>query len=170
MVSTASTVTLFWTPDTSRLLQWPVITTVSLAQAKQLCRVDELADDRKSTIWGSLEVEPERPSRDCRSSSVREILDAGVLADALPVTATVSMSYNLTCWIPQERHGRLGRMLVALGGVPMGAVVTTGGDSSGLVVGLADPDPGDVDVAGTAVVLEVCRRGWLHLQLPALWL
>ena len=28
MVLTASTVTAFWTPDTSRLLQWPVITTV----------------------------------------------------------------------------------------------------------------------------------------------
>ena len=28
MLSTASTVTLFWTPDTDRLAQWPVITTV----------------------------------------------------------------------------------------------------------------------------------------------
>lgn len=28
MLSTASTVTLFWTPETERLAQWPVITTV----------------------------------------------------------------------------------------------------------------------------------------------
>ena len=28
MVSTASTVIEFWTPDTVRLAQWPVITTV----------------------------------------------------------------------------------------------------------------------------------------------
>ena len=53
-----------------------------------------LSDNALRTIWGSLEVDPERPSRDCRSSSVREILDAGVLADALPVIATQSLSYN----------------------------------------------------------------------------
>ena len=28
MLSTASTVTAFWTPETLRLVQWPVITTV----------------------------------------------------------------------------------------------------------------------------------------------
>lgn len=38
---------------------WPVIAAVSFALEKQLCHVVGLADDRKSTIWGSLAVNPE---------------------------------------------------------------------------------------------------------------
>jgi hypothetical protein len=36
-----------------------VIAAVSFALEKQLCHVVGLADDRKSTIWGSLAVNPE---------------------------------------------------------------------------------------------------------------
>jgi hypothetical protein len=40
----------------------------------------------------------------------------------------------------------------------------------GSLAGLADPDPGDVDMAATAGLVDLGRRGWLHLKLPALWL
>ena len=47
---------------------WPVITTVSLAQAKQLYDVDELADDRKSSdaaTWSSTTTGTARPAEAC---------------------------------------------------------------------------------------------------------
>jgi hypothetical protein len=48
-VSSLSPDSLACTCNAASAIGWPVVTTVSLAQAKQLCHVDELPDDRKSS-------------------------------------------------------------------------------------------------------------------------